>query len=154
MKAWSVHATPKGAVGRGTKPCDVEETSSGPQVHAGECGPSPRSYAKLRIPGLQEFAGQQWLMRRRVPKSVFKDPLERLFEDFDEDGNGVINLSELVAALQSKSVEITEEQARELLHSADTNCDGAIDLAEFKTMIFALAKQDLMTGAPSSGDPG
>lgn len=113
-------------------------------MQASRSGSKPSSPKSLRVPGLQEFAGQQWLIRRKVPKTVFNDPLDKLFEEFDSDGNGSINLAELVQALQSRSVQITEEQAQELLKSADTNCDGSIDREEFKTMIFTLARQDLM----------
>jgi Ca2+-binding EF-hand superfamily protein len=52
--------------------------------------------------------------------------VERLFEEFDDNGDGFFEMSKFVAAFQD------EEFAASMMHRMDTNEDDRVSLAEFK----------------------
>jgi Ca2+-binding EF-hand superfamily protein len=53
-----------------------------------------------------------------------------LFKEMDRDGDGVLTLSELRAALESKGIFMPEAQSRDLLARVDIDADGVIDYEE------------------------
>lgn len=57
---------------------------------------------------------------------------QRMFNELDADGNGLISLSELETSLVEKYGDVLEiENLQELLEGVDTDGDGMIDITEF-----------------------
>jgi len=66
------------------------------------------------------------------------EKLETAFNDFDVDGSGRINLSELNPLLKSVGIELSQDQTRILAASLDLNNDQEMDLQEFESAIARL----------------
>jgi len=62
------------------------------------------------------------------------EQLRAVFDEFDADGNGDINQSELQCALQSMSHELSAQAVEELFAEIDVNHDGGVDFDEFKLL--------------------
>ena len=58
----------------------------------------------------------------------------KIFQIFDEDNSGEIEISELRDTL-GNSKEISEEVWLQLMHEADSNSDGKISYQEFNDLI-------------------
>lgn len=102
------------------------------------------------VPGLQEFAGSIWA-RRRIASS-YQDPLDHIFSEFDEDQDGYLNAADVTAALSSRNVNITPEQAQMFLEVSDVDSDHVVGKHEFADFIFHMAAADLAHGSESTGD--
>lgn len=61
---------------------------------------------------------QIWERRRRIPSTTYNDPLDHIFTEFDEDGDGHLTTAEIATALKSRNVEITPEQINEFIRGA------------------------------------
>lgn len=48
---------------------------------------------------------QIWERRRRIPSTTYNDPLDHIFAEFDEDGDGHLTAEEVAKALQSRGVQ-------------------------------------------------
>eukprot|EP01025_Chloroclados_australasicus_P011107 TRINITY_DN1480_c0_g1_i1.p4 TRINITY_DN1480_c0_g1~~TRINITY_DN1480_c0_g1_i1.p4 ORF type:complete len:153 (+),score=17.36 TRINITY_DN1480_c0_g1_i1:242-700(+) len=105
-----------------------------------------------RISGLQEFASAIWERQRRIPKNTFNDPLMRLFEEFDADGDGHITAVELAQALQSRGVQINEEQAQGFIDTVDKDGNRTVEKNEFPRLIFRMASSDRLSSSMASLD--
>eukprot|EP01026_Neomeris_dumetosa_P055806 TRINITY_DN5085_c0_g2_i8.p1 TRINITY_DN5085_c0_g2~~TRINITY_DN5085_c0_g2_i8.p1 ORF type:complete len:212 (+),score=19.09 TRINITY_DN5085_c0_g2_i8:71-637(+) len=92
-----------------------------------------------QIPGLQEFAASIWDRRHHIPSQTFHDPLQRMFDEFDEDMDGHLNAKELAHALQSRNVDISEEQAQKFIDAADKSGNHLIEKEEFAELIHYMA---------------
>ena len=57
--------------------------------------------------------------------------LEDTFKAWDEDGNGVIEVSELEKGLVKANVDLSKSQIYDLMNSIDKDRDGRIQLTEF-----------------------
>ena len=57
--------------------------------------------------------------------------LEETFRAWDEDGNGVIEVSELEKGLLKANVDLSKSQIYDLMNSIDKDRDGRIQLSEF-----------------------
>ena len=69
------------------------------------------------------------------------------FKLFDRDGGGTISRTELTAVMKSMGMEITVQEAQEMMNEIDKDGDGDIDFPEFialmsKQMIKSVDKQD------------
>lgn len=63
------------------------------------------------------LASQQiWERRRRIPSATFNDPLDHIFTEFDEDGDGHLTAVEIAHALKSRGVEADEKQVQEFIN--------------------------------------
>lgn len=102
------------------------------------------------VPGLQEFAGSIWA--RRSMTSSYQDPLDHIFSEFDEDQDGYLNASDVTAALGSRNVNITPEQAQMFLEVSDVDSDHVVGKHEFADFIFHMAAADLAHGSEPTGD--
>jgi Ca2+-binding EF-hand superfamily protein len=58
-----------------------------------------------------------------------------VFRDFDEDRNGLLSNSEILAGLMKLDVEMTQGQAKSLVSFLDQGGDGEIDLMELDICI-------------------
>lgn len=58
-----------------------------------------------------------------------------MFRDFDEDRNGLLSNSEILAGLMKLDVEMTQGQAKSLVSFLDQGGDGEIDLMELDICI-------------------
>eukprot|EP00898_Chlorokybus_atmophyticus_P001880 jgi/Chlat1/2693/Chrsp180S02871 len=98
------------------------------------------------IDGLQEYMSTVWERRRKIPPvPTKKDPLQSLFDEFDENGDGSISAKELTTALQNQGVKITEAQATKFITKADGDGNKTIERSEFEQLLKALSAQDLKT---------
>lgn len=102
------------------------------------------------VPGLQEFAGSIWARRRNI--SSYQDPLDHIFSEFDEDHDGYLNAEDVTAALSSRSVNITPEQAQMFLEVSDVDSDHVVGRHEFADFIFHMAAADLAHSSDPSVD--
>lgn len=96
-----------------------------------------------RIPGLQAFAGAIWERQRRIPSTTYNDPLGKIFNEFDADGDGHLTAQEIADALLSNNVKITPAQVQVFIDSVDVNQNKTIERAEFPDLIFHMATADL-----------
>ena len=48
---------------------------------------------------------QIWERRRRIPSTTYNDPLDHIFTEFDEDGDGHLTAEEVTKALRSRGVQ-------------------------------------------------
>lgn len=96
-----------------------------------------------RIPGLQQFAASVWERRRRIPSTTYNDPLDHIFTEFDENGDGHLTSVEVANALRSREVNITPEQVQEFIDAIDVNKNGTVERSEFADFIFHMAVADL-----------
>ena len=65
------------------------------------------------LTGLVASALQVWA--RRQISSSGQDPLDHVFLEFDSDNDGYLNAEDVTAALSSRNVNITPEQAQVFL---------------------------------------
>ena len=64
--------------------------------------------------------------------------LRKVFNKFDADGSGEVDVQEMTAMVKSLKINMTQAQVKKLVQQADPNRNGSIDFAEFQT---ALKKQ-------------
>ncbi|KAL4458808.1 hypothetical protein ABPG75_013673 [Micractinium tetrahymenae] len=100
-----------------------------------------QSHHGPRIKGMQEFAGAL-LARQRIPSGAYADPLSHIFDEFDVDRDGSLSAAEVAAALRSRQVDITDEQAAMFIDAVDME-HHAISKAEFRELIMHMAAADL-----------
>lgn len=98
--------------------------------------------ASARVLGMQEFAGAL-LARQRIPSQQYSDPLQHIFDEFDGDRNGYLSAHEVAAALRSRKVDITDDQAQMFIDAVDTRNSHCVDLSEFRELILHMAAADL-----------
>ena len=60
--------------------------------------------------------------------------LEAIFKQFDADGNGTLDASELKAAFEAAGRPAEEETIQNAIKKLDTDGDGVISLEEFKAI--------------------
>ena len=87
---------------------------------------------------------QVWDCRRRLPPSLYCNPLNALFDEFDANGNGSLTADVIHSVLHSKGVDITKEQVRKFIDSADVNGDRHIHKDEFENFLYGLANAEYM----------
>ncbi|KAI7881108.1 EF-hand [Lichtheimia hyalospora FSU 10163] len=61
--------------------------------------------------------------------------LKEAFDAFDQDGDGTINATELMAMMQQLGDRVTLQEAEQMIKEADHDKDGVIDLDEFTRMM-------------------
>lgn len=64
--------------------------------------------------------------------------IHAIFHEFDKDGNGTIDSSELLTALRALGMKTSRAEAKQALLRYDADLSGAIDLDEFTRLIEAL----------------
>jgi calcium-dependent protein kinase len=68
-------------------------------------------------------------------KELSHERLEAVFRMFDKDGSGKIGLNEVKSIFGEDSANIHDGVWSEIMHEADLNGDGEIDLYEFKALM-------------------
>ena len=65
--------------------------------------------------------------------------LERVFKQFDADGNGTLEEHELKAAFEAAGRPATDEKIKKAIKKLDTDGDGKISFDEFKALAYSVA---------------
>ena len=65
--------------------------------------------------------------------NVWERNLKLMFQQFDADGSGNIDLGELAAGLTSLGIQLLQDQLVALRNEMDFDGDGQISLSEFST---------------------
>jgi CRP-like cAMP-binding protein/uncharacterized membrane protein YidH (DUF202 family) len=76
--------------------------------------------------------------RRRVIEPISKQELtkmEALFQKFDADGDGSIEVTNLLPLLAAMGHPMTQEQASDLLNQVDVNQNGSLEYIEFLQLV-------------------
>ena len=82
------------------------------------------------------------------PSSGHSDPLRHHFNEFDVDGSGKIEVSELRTLLNAVSgAHPTEEEVQEMMARHDINRDGKLDFGEFKDLYTKIQSGDIKFSA-------
>eukprot|EP00195_Chlamydomonas_chlamydogama_P011412 CAMPEP_0202901934 /NCGR_PEP_ID=MMETSP1392-20130828/15408_1 /ASSEMBLY_ACC=CAM_ASM_000868 /TAXON_ID=225041 /ORGANISM="Chlamydomonas chlamydogama, Strain SAG 11-48b" /LENGTH=153 /DNA_ID=CAMNT_0049588597 /DNA_START=249 /DNA_END=710 /DNA_ORIENTATION=- len=97
--------------------------------------------AKMRVPGLQEFAAAIWERRRAIPSQ--HDPLLHIFDEFDTNGDGVLTASEIAAAMRSRGVTVSTEQVQGLIEAFEEKKAHMIVRQEWPDFVYSLTVADL-----------
>ena len=61
--------------------------------------------------------------------------LRNVFNLFDADGSGTINIDELSTALQTLGQKVTQEELQELMKEMDTDESGTVEFEEFAVVM-------------------
>lgn len=77
--------------------------------------------------------------------SLLDKKLERVFNDFDVDGNGILDRSELSKAYAQAGLTVTEADLSQAIKVLDINRDGLIDFKEFKAIS---VRSQMIDGVP------
>jgi len=67
-------------------------------------------------------------MTYRPCESDTEDDIERIFQNFDEEGKGYISEKDLIDAADELNEQITPAEIREMIHHCDPNGEGKITL--------------------------
>jgi hypothetical protein len=76
-----------------------------------------------------------------VAGETIKDKVHNLFKDFDSDGTGELDLTELGAGLESCGIRLNERQTHVLAKSIDKDGDGNISFDEFAVQVQIVKKR-------------
>ena len=68
--------------------------------------------------------------------------LEKVFDYFDEDGDGKISPSELQSCVRTVGGELSMDEAEAAVRSSDLNGDGLLDFEEFQKLMEAGGEED------------
>ena len=71
-----------------------------------------------------------WMARNAKDRDI-TDAIKKAFRMFDKDGDGLISTSELRDAMSSLGVDLTDEEADEMISAADGDEDGQVNYEEF-----------------------
>jgi hypothetical protein len=94
-----------------------------------------------------DYLYEMWKVRRETEGAVANSPsvhggvisrtetLRKVFDRFDKDANGTIELEEMMQVVQEIDESATPEQVTALFRRADTDGDGALDFDEFLAAI-------------------
>jgi hypothetical protein len=66
----------------------------------------------------------QLLARAKIPSQQYSDPLMHIFDEFDTDGDNCLSAQEVAAALRTRSVMITDEQAEMFVRGECVSAHG------------------------------
>lgn len=97
---------------------------------------------RAHIAGMMEFAGAI-LSRAKIPSQQYVDPLMHIFDEFDRDKDGSLSAKEVAAALRSRGVEISDDQAAMFISVIDLNDNSTVERSEFRDLILHMAAADL-----------
>jgi Ca2+-binding EF-hand superfamily protein len=75
---------------------------------------------------------------------VYKDPLSKLFDDFDADSDGSLTAGEITNALRSRGVQITAADVKDFISLVDRNENEKVEKEEFGNLVFALASAEML----------
>jgi hypothetical protein len=117
-------------------PDEDREVAHGAFLHAFEIS-RPE---ECRIPGMQEFASAI-LAREKIPSQQYSDPLAHVFDEFDTDGNGALSASEVSSALQSRRVDISDDQVT-MFMAALRYKEPVVKKEQFRDLIVHMAAAD------------
>jgi hypothetical protein len=70
-----------------------------------------------------------------IPEELFDSKLRQIFRDFDSDASGAIESEELASAMAVLNIVVTHKELETLLRAADADGAGAINFAEFKSLV-------------------
>lgn len=73
----------------------------------------------------------------------FEGAIDAVFNDVDENGDGVLQPEELLKALEKLGVDVAPEQITHLFSLYDANGDGVLQLVEFAELVANLKHDDL-----------
>ncbi|KAK3089991.1 hypothetical protein FSP39_008270 [Pinctada imbricata] len=72
------------------------------------------------------------MIKRQQNEEVSAEDLAEVFSVFDLEGSGKISALCLKEAMSSLGINVTEEDADEMIKEVDTDADGLVDIKEFK----------------------
>lgn len=64
-----------------------------------------------------------------------EDDIKAAFDEFDADGSGAIDSSEIKKVCERLGVDVSKSEIDGLINSADSNGDGKIQYEEFKNAV-------------------
>ncbi|KAK7103641.1 calmodulin-like [Littorina saxatilis] len=73
-------------------------------------------------------------MASSIPAAELEE-YRAVFKVFDKDGSGSISAEELEAVLKAQGVQLSADQAKDLIKKYDKNGDGDVDFDEFTQLI-------------------
>ena len=72
-----------------------------------------------------------------LKKGISPDDVSKAFDEFDEDGNGLIDLPEFTSFIYNVlKLKITKAEVSQVWRSLDIDGLGAVDFAEFQATLF------------------
>ncbi|EKX45698.1 hypothetical protein GUITHDRAFT_108572 [Guillardia theta CCMP2712] len=86
--------------------------------------------------GLQRevaFASSQFIVTGLLPYEI--EDLKKVFQEFDQDGNGSIDMDELELVLRSQGQNPTREELLEMIREVDEDSNEQIEFEEFIQII-------------------
>lgn len=70
------------------------------------------------------------------PKTLIElQQMEELFNKYDDDGSGTIEVRELMQMFKENGIQIKEEQMKLIFSTVDADKNGALNLREFKSFV-------------------
>ena len=76
-----------------------------------------------------------WLTKEEVRE------IKIIFETFDKDGSGGIEVGELKDAMKALGLNRTKEEIKEVMEKADRDGSGSIEIDEFKELMAGMIKE-------------
>ena len=67
--------------------------------------------------------------------------LERVFEMFDQNGDGHITKKELNDSLKKLGISVSEKELGLMIEKIDVNADGRVDMEEFRALYHTLMEE-------------
>merc|ERR1712224_1021112 len=87
--------------------------------------------------GTIDFSEFLFLMARKMMNTEIEEELIEAFKVCDPNGSGFISAAELRRVMTNIGVELTDEEADEMIREADVDGDGQISYEEFVKIMIA-----------------
>ncbi|KAL5815486.1 hypothetical protein ACOSQ4_026127 [Xanthoceras sorbifolium] len=79
--------------------------------------------------------------------AVSPEEMQRIFNQFDANGDGMISIDELGGVLKALGSSYTDEELRRVMDDVDTDKDGKISMSEFASFCRSSAADDELRDA-------